>query len=84
MPRKATSCTTGSELELTQASCSALLALSRRPDPAMQVSSNLPCLATLYLLLTHPVVRSPSRLALATPDQPYAFHDRSAWVLVSA
>ncbi|XP_039829523.1 uncharacterized protein LOC120690782 [Panicum virgatum] len=58
---------------------------SAHPDPATPLSSNLPHLAALHLLLTHPAVRSPSRLsALPGVDFACAFRGRPAWALVSA
>ncbi|KAL6642901.1 hypothetical protein ACP70R_021082 [Stipagrostis hirtigluma subsp. patula] len=53
--------------------------------PAAPLSSNLPHLAALHLLLTHPAVRSPSRLAPHPGvDFACAFRGRPAWALVSA
>ncbi|KAG2548238.1 hypothetical protein PVAP13_9KG155100 [Panicum virgatum] len=61
------------------------LASAPRPDPAAPLSSNLPHLAALHLLLTHPAVRSPSRLAPRPGvDFACAFRGRPAWALVSA
>lgn len=58
---------------------------SARPDPAAPLSSNLPHLAALHLLLTHPGVRSPSRLSpFPGVDFACAFRGRPAWALVSA
>ncbi|RCV42357.1 hypothetical protein SETIT_9G210200v2 [Setaria italica] len=58
---------------------------SARPDPAAPLSSNLPHLAALHLLLTHPAVRSPSRLSpFPGVDFACAFRGRPAWTLVSA
>jgi hypothetical protein len=58
---------------------------SLRPTPATPLSSNLPHLAALHLVLTHPAVRSPSRLSpLPGVDFACAFRGRPAWVLVSA
>ncbi|WVZ59425.1 hypothetical protein U9M48_009570 [Paspalum notatum var. saurae] len=55
---------------------------SSRPTP---LSSNLPHLAALHLLLAHPAVRSPSRLSpLPGVDFACAFRGRPAWALVSA
>ncbi|XP_062205366.1 uncharacterized protein LOC133907359 [Phragmites australis] len=53
--------------------------------PRLPLSSNLPHLAALHLLLTHPAVQSPSRLApLPGVDFYCAFRGRPAWALVSA
>ncbi|KAM3402432.1 hypothetical protein ACQJBY_006362 [Aegilops geniculata] len=61
------------------------LASSSHPDPARPLSSNLPHLGALHLLLTHPAVRSPSRLSpLPGVDFACAFRSRPAWVLLSA
>ncbi|PUZ38497.1 hypothetical protein GQ55_9G201500 [Panicum hallii var. hallii] len=58
---------------------------SAHPDPAAPLSSNLPHLAALHLLLTHPAVRSPSRLSpLPGVDFACAFRGRPAWALLSA
>lgn len=58
---------------------------SLHPAPATPLSSNLPHLAALHLVLTHPAVRSPSRLSpLPGVDFACAFRGRPAWVLVSA
>ncbi|CAD6261981.1 unnamed protein product [Miscanthus lutarioriparius] len=58
---------------------------SLRPASATPLSSNLPHLAALHLVLTHPAVRSPSRLSpLPGVDFACAFRGRPAWVLVSA
>ncbi|CAL4942523.1 unnamed protein product [Urochloa decumbens] len=52
------------------------------PSP---LSSNLPHLAALHLLLTHPAVRSPSQLSpVQAVDFACAFRGRPAWALVSA
>uniref|UniRef100_A0A8I7B317 DUF1308 domain-containing protein n=2 Tax=Hordeum vulgare subsp. vulgare TaxID=112509 RepID=A0A8I7B317_HORVV len=61
------------------------LASCNHPDPARPLSSNLPHLGALHLLLTHPAVRSPSRLSpLPGVDFACAFRSRPAWVLLSA
>ncbi|KAG8092068.1 hypothetical protein GUJ93_ZPchr0012g21028 [Zizania palustris] len=62
---------------------------SSRPDHAAAaprpLSSNLPHLAALHVLLTHPAVRCPSRLApLPGVDFACAFRSRPAWALLSA
>lgn len=58
---------------------------SSHPDPARPLSSNLPHLAALHLLLAHPAVRSPSRLApFPGVDFACAFRSRPAWALLSA
>ncbi|KAL6883488.1 hypothetical protein ACP4OV_010902 [Aristida adscensionis] len=55
------------------------------PGAPAPLSSNLPHLAALHLLLAHPAVRSPSRLApLPGVDFACAFRGRPAWALVSA
>ena len=60
------------------------LTSSNHPDPARPLSSNLPHLGALHLLLTHPAVRSPSRLTpLPGVDFACAFRSRPAWVLLS-
>ncbi|CAM0956689.1 unnamed protein product [Alopecurus aequalis] len=60
------------------------LTSSNHPDPARPLSSNLPHLGALHLLLTHPSVRSPSRLTpLTGVDFACAFRSRPAWVLLS-
>uniref|UniRef100_A0ACD5TJ73 Uncharacterized protein n=1 Tax=Avena sativa TaxID=4498 RepID=A0ACD5TJ73_AVESA len=57
---------------------------TNHPDPARPLSSNLPHLGALHLLLTHPAVRSPSRLTpLPGVDFACAFRSHSAWVLLS-
>jgi hypothetical protein len=71
-------------LRLVAAELRFLLASSNHPDPARPLSSNLPHLGALHLLLTHPAVRSPSRLApLPGVDFACAFRCRPAWVLLS-
>ncbi|XP_052134051.1 uncharacterized protein LOC127752688 [Oryza glaberrima] len=59
---------------------------SSRPDQGAPLSTNLPHLAALHLLLAaHPAVRCPSRLApLPGVDFACAFRSRAAWVLLSA
>ncbi|ONM12915.1 UPF0415 protein C7orf25 [Zea mays] len=58
---------------------------SLRLAPATPLSSNLPHLVALHLVLTHPAIRSPSRLSpLPGVDFSCAFRGRPAWVLVSA
>jgi hypothetical protein len=72
----------GSLLRLVAAELRFLLASSS--NPARPLSSNLPHLGALHLLLTHPAVRSPSRLApLPGVDFACAFRCRPAWVLLS-
>ncbi|CAN6298978.1 unnamed protein product [Urochloa humidicola] len=59
------------------------LSSPRAAEPPL--SSNLPHLAALHLLLTHPAVRSPSRLSPHPGvDFACAFRGRPAWALVSA
>ncbi|CAL4942519.1 unnamed protein product [Urochloa decumbens] len=59
--------------------------LSTPRAAAPPLSSNLPHLAALHLLLTHPAVRSPSRLSPRPGvDFACAFRGRPAWALVSA
>ncbi|CAN6287878.1 unnamed protein product [Urochloa humidicola] len=59
--------------------------LSSPRAAAPPLSSNLPHLAALHFLLTHPAVRSPSRLSPHPGvDFACAFRGRPAWALVSA
>ncbi|KAK3152918.1 hypothetical protein QOZ80_2BG0165300 [Eleusine coracana subsp. coracana] len=72
-------------LRLVAAELRFLTSLHSAPPRAAPLSSNLPHLAALHHLLSHPVVRSPSRLApLPGVDFVCAFRGRSAWALVSA
>nr|CAB3494335.1 unnamed protein product [Digitaria exilis] len=75
----------GSLLRLVDAELRFLSSLHPAPSLATPLSSNLPHLAALHLLLTHPAVRSPSRLSpFPGVDFACAFRGRPAWALVSA
>uniref|UniRef100_A0A0D9XKY1 DUF1308 domain-containing protein n=1 Tax=Leersia perrieri TaxID=77586 RepID=A0A0D9XKY1_9ORYZ len=55
------------------------------PAPPPPLSTNLPHLEALHLLLSHPAVRCPSRLApLRGVDFACAFRSRPAWAILSA
>ncbi|TVT97889.1 hypothetical protein EJB05_56815, partial [Eragrostis curvula] len=72
-------------LRLVAAELRFLSSLHPSPPPSAPLSSNLPHLAALHLLLDHPAVQSPSRLApLPGVDFACAFRGRPAWALVSA
>ncbi|KAJ1295032.1 hypothetical protein BS78_01G192400 [Paspalum vaginatum] len=72
-------------LRLVDAELRFLSSLHPAPSRTTPLSSNLPHLAALHLLLTHPAVRSPSRLSpLPGVDFACAFRGRPAWALVSA
>lgn len=82
LPRQPALC---SLLRLVDAELRFLSSLPPAPSRATPLSSNLPHLAALHLLLTHPAVRSPSRLSpLPGVDFACAFRGRPAWALISA